>query len=85
MDNAEDVDVVVPMQNLIEYGKNYRKKTSSLWNYYSDEPINPPGDNNNADTITNSKSFNYKTSTMAKIQDNANNDNNTKDLNLLFH
>ena len=30
MDNAEDVDVVVPMYNLIEYGKNYRKKTSSL-------------------------------------------------------
>ena len=70
---------------MIEYGKNYRKKTSSLWNYYRDEPVNPPVDNYNADTITNSKSLNYKISIIAKIQDHDNNDNNTKDLNLPFH
>ena len=27
----------MPMYNLIEYSKNYRKKTGSLWNYYRDE------------------------------------------------
>ena len=27
----------MPMYNLIEYSKNYRKKTGSLWDYYRDE------------------------------------------------
>ena len=37
IDNAEDLDVVMPMYNLLEYSKNYRKTTGSLWNYYRDE------------------------------------------------
>ena len=41
-DNAEDLDIVMPMYNLLEYSKNYRKTTGSLWNYYGDEPNNPP-------------------------------------------
>ena len=27
IDNAEDLDVVMPMYNLLEYSKNYRKAT----------------------------------------------------------
>ena len=42
IDNAEDLDVVMPMYNLLEYSKNYRKTRGSLWNYYRDEPDNPP-------------------------------------------
>ena len=38
INNAEDLDVVIPMYNLIEYSKNYRKTTGSFWNYYRDEP-----------------------------------------------
>ena len=38
IDNAEDLDVVMPMHNLPEYSKNYEKSTGSLWNYYRDEP-----------------------------------------------
>ena len=34
IDNAENLDVVVPMYNLIEHSKNYRKTIDSLWNYY---------------------------------------------------
>ena len=34
IDNAEDLDVVMPMYNLLEYNKNYKKMTGSLWNYY---------------------------------------------------
>ena len=41
IDNAEDLDVVMPMYNLFEYSKNYRKTTGSLWNYYRDEPTDP--------------------------------------------
>ena len=38
IDNAEDLDVLMPMYSLLEYSKNYRKTTGSLWNYYRDEP-----------------------------------------------
>ena len=38
IDNAEDSDIVIPMYNLIEYGKNYSKISGSLWNYYRYEP-----------------------------------------------
>ena len=41
-DNAEDLDIVMLMYNLLEYSKNYRKTTGSFWNYYRDEPNNPP-------------------------------------------
>ena len=54
MDNAEDLDVVMSMYNLLEYSKNYRKTMGSLWNYYKDEPSNPLS----CDT----ESFKYKTS-----------------------
>ena len=54
IDNAENLDVVMPMYNLLEYSKNYRKTTRSFWNYYRDEPINP--------LSSNSESFKYKTS-----------------------
>ena len=33
IDNAEDLNVVMPMYNFLEYSKNYRKTTGSLWNY----------------------------------------------------
>ena len=32
-DNAEDLDIVMPMYSLIEYNKNYKNTTGSLWNY----------------------------------------------------
>ena len=32
IDNAEDLDIVMPMYNLLEYSKNYRKTTGNLWN-----------------------------------------------------
>ena len=59
IDNAEDLDVVMPMYNLLEYSKNYRKATGSLWNYYRDEPNNP--------LSSNSESFKYKTSITGNI------------------
>ena len=44
-DNAEDLDVVMPMYNLLEFSKNYKKTTGSLWNYYRDESTNPLSSN----------------------------------------
>ena len=54
IDNAEDLNVVMPIYNLLEYSKDYRKTTERLWNYYRDEPSNP--------LSSNSESFKYKTS-----------------------
>ena len=53
IDNAEDLDVVMPMYNLLECSKNDRKTTGSLWNYCRDQPSDP--------LSTNSESFKYKT------------------------
>ena len=41
----------MPMYNLLEYSKNYRKR-GSFWNYYRDESSNP--------LSSNSESFKHK-------------------------
>ena len=73
VENAEDLDVVMPIYNLLEYSKNYRKTIGSLWNYYRDEP-NSGYNNNNRDrihySIKYSESFNYKTSITGKLENN---------------
>ena len=57
IDNAEDLDVVMPMYNLLEYSKNYKKTTGSLWNYYRDEPNSSVSANNITHSILNSKFY----------------------------
>ena len=53
----------MPRYNSIEYSKNYRKTTESLWNYYRDELSNDTNNNNNSNkNAMNSESFKYKTS-----------------------
>ena len=64
IDNAEDLDVVMPMYNLLEYSKNDKKTTGSLWNYYRDQPSSTISDNNITHSILNSESFDYKASFM---------------------
>ena len=73
-DNAEDLDVPMPMYNLLEYSKNYRNTTGCLWNYYRDEP-NSSVNNDITYSIRGSKSFDYK----AKfIEDDVTHNNLTK-------
>ena len=74
IDNAEDLDVIMPMYNLLEYSKNYKKTTCSLWNYYRDEPSSSIGDNI-THSILNSESFDYKARFM---ENGATHDNLTK-------
>ena len=59
IDNAEDFDVVMPMYNLFEYSKNYRKTTGSLWNYDRDKPNSDINAGINY-SISGSKSLDYK-------------------------
>ena len=61
IEDAEDLDVVMPMYNLLEYSKNYRKTIGSLYNYYRDE-LNDDADNNNFanNNVVSSSAFKYK-------------------------
>ena len=38
VDNAKDIDIVIPMYNLIEYSDNSSKTSASLWQYCEDIP-----------------------------------------------
>ena len=63
IDNAKDIDIEMPMYNLIEYSDNYAKTTGSLWQYYKDIPARNA--NNNIvifaeDNITDSFKFKGK-------------------------
>ena len=63
IDNAEALDAAMPMYNLLEYSKNYRKTTGSLWNYYRDELSDGTNNNKNLNkNVINSEFFKYKTS-----------------------
>ena len=62
--NAEDLDVVIPMYNLLEYSKNYKRTTGSLWNYYRDKPNSSVSANNITHSTLNSESFDYKANFM---------------------
>ena len=61
IEDADDLDIVMPMYNLLEYSKNYRKTIGSLYNYYRDE-LSDDHDNDNFGNITvvNSKGLNIK-------------------------
>ena len=61
IEDADDLDIVMPMDNLLEYSKNYRKTIGSLYNYYRDELSDDNNPNNFANTnVVNSSAFEYK-------------------------
>ena len=65
-DNAEDLDVVMSMYNLIEYSKNYSKTTGVLWNYYRNEP-NSVVNNGIDSSIRDSKTYDYETKFIESV------------------
>ena len=70
IDNAEDLGIVMPMYNFLEYSKNYEKATGILWNCYRDKPNSGAGEeNNNVNySIKDSNPFDYKTSITGKLE-----------------
>ena len=61
IEDADDLDIVMPMYNLLEYSKNYRKTIGSLYNYYRDELSDDNNTNNFPNTnVVNSNTFKYK-------------------------
>ena len=60
-EDADDLDIVMSMYNLLEYSKSYRKTIGLLYSYYRDE-LSDDADDNNFDNIkvVNSNTFKYK-------------------------
>ena len=62
IDTVENLDITMPMYNLIEYSDNYQDSSATLYQYKRDEP---PEANAIADlTADNSSSFKYKISLL---------------------
>ena len=57
VDTAENLDIVMPMYNLIEYSDNYQDSSTTLYQYKRDEP---PADIAINLAANNSSSFKYK-------------------------
>ena len=78
--NAKDIDIVMPMYNLIEYSDNYAKASGSLWQYCK---YIPALDNNNAVVNFNENnltdSFNFKVKMTVQTGDDG-----TKDVEIMF-
>ena len=60
IEDADDLDIAMPMYNLLEHSKNYRKTMGSLYNYYRDELTNDDDDNFANINVVNSEAFKYK-------------------------
>ena len=75
---AEDLDIIMPMYNLIEYSDNYTDSSGRLCQFERDEsPINDAGNPNNV-ALGNSTSFKYKASLLEKATDADGNDRSLK-------
>ena len=71
VEKSEDLGIVMPMYNLLEYSDNYQDSTGRLYQFKRDEP---PDDN--ADVANNTSSLVYKSKLISGTDDN--NVNNIK-------
>ena len=65
VDTAENLDIVMPMYNLIEYSDNYQDSSATLYQYKRDEP--PEADAIADLTVNTSRSFKYKVNLLGNI------------------
>ena len=62
---VEDLDIVIPMNNLLEHSGNYSMTSGNLWNYYGDEVNDDENENDNAN---NNRINNHKTITSKSFE-----------------
>ena len=80
VDTAENLDIVMPMYNLIEYSDNYQDSSATLYQYKRDEP---PEDDAVADlTADNFSSFKYKIKLLGNVTEVVGNTAGVKRLNV---
>ena len=68
VDNADNLDIVMSMYNLIEYSDNYSDTSRSLWHFKSDEQNMNDGNPANV-TTADLSSFKYKSSFFRTLED----------------
>ena len=80
VDTAENLDIVMPIYNLIEYSDNYQDSSATLYQYKRDEP---PEDDAVGDlTADNSSSFKYKIKLLGNVTEVAGNAARVRRLNV---
>ena len=80
IDNAENIDMVMPMYNLIECRDNYSNTSGSLWQYCKEIPaLNNDGDV----VIFNAANATYLFNFKAKITGNTNNDGDIENVEIM--
>ena len=71
VDNAKDIDVVMPMYNLIEYRDSNSKTSGRLWQYFLDIlAVNNNGNIADFNGANSTDSFNFKIKITGQINDN---------------
>ena len=71
IDNAEYIDIVMSMYNLIEYSDNYSKTSGSLWQYCKDIPaVNNNGNIVEFNGANATDSFNFKPKITGQTDNN---------------
>ena len=74
IDNPEDLGIVMPMYNLLEYSNTFSMTSGSLWNYYKDEVNDSANETDNKDNMINnktSKSFKYNAKIIGRISNSS--------------
>ena len=80
VDTAENLDIVMPMYNLIEYSDNYQDSSATLYQYKRDEP--PEADAVADLTANNSDSLKYKIKLLGNVNEVAGDDACVRRLNV---
>ena len=75
IDTAGDLDIIMPMYNLLKYSKNYSMASEGLWNCYRDKIDNVD------DNASDDKSFKYKTKIVEKTLERPLQPGNQRDTN----
>ena len=81
VETVENLDIIMPMYNLLEYSDNYADSSGSLYQLKRDESLMNDNDNPLNVALDNSVSFKYKASLLGKATDAVGNDrslNNAK-------
>ena len=83
VETAENLDIIMPMYNLIEYSDNYADSSGSLYQFKRDEsPVNDVGNPNNV-ALDNSTSYKYKASLLGKATDVDGNDRSLRNTKII--
>ena len=83
VETAENLGIIMPMYNLIEYSDNYTDSYESLYQFKRDEsPMNNVGSLLNV-ALDNSTSLKYKASLLGKATDADGNDRSLKNTKII--